>query len=146
MKLLLPAVLLLVSISCQKINADLQAQPVTIKTESVAGTVDDAFFCIVPIEAEFPGGEDAWKQFLQRNLRYPLKAAKLRIQGMVIVQFIVGTDGTVSEIEAIKGPEVLRKCAIDVLKNSPKWIPGKMNGRNYKCYKRQPIFFRLEKE
>jgi protein TonB len=64
----------------------------------------------------------------------------------VILQFIVCTDGTVCNIEAISGPEVLRKTALEAIKNTPNWKPAVQKGKFVKSYKKQPIVFRLERE
>jgi periplasmic protein TonB len=138
---------LLMLISCRKIDSDKQIPPVEIKTDTVAenGNTNE-FGCMVPISAEFPGGTKAWLQFLKRNIVYPAIAIDKNIQGTVIVQFIVCTDGTVCNIEAISGPNELKESAVLVFKKSPNWIPTHINRRNIKDYKRQPIVFRLQDE
>ena len=98
----------------------------------------------VEIESKFPGGERGWINFLQENITYPKKAVRKKIQGTVVLQFIVDRDGTVSDIEAISGPEELQQGAIDVLKKTPNWIPATQGGRKVKSYKKQPIVFRIE--
>ncbi|MBO9203373.1 MULTISPECIES: energy transducer TonB [Niastella] len=102
--------------------------------------------CEFPIPAEFPGGTIAWHKFLKQNLVYPEIAIDQNIQGTVIVQFKVCTDGTLCDIEVISGPNELKESAVQVFKKSPKWTPTRLNGRNIKDYKRQPITFRLENE
>ena len=101
-------------------------------------------FTKVEIESSFPGGQRAWIQFLQNNLVYPKKAVKKKIEGTVVVQFIVNKDGSISDISAISGPEELQQSAIDVLKKSPNWKPAQQGGRFVKSYKKQPINYRLE--
>jgi periplasmic protein TonB len=148
MKQLIPLVLLLIiNSSCRKI-ANTQVQTDSMETEVGAKNIDEDFICMLPcgIDAEFPGEAGAWKQFLQQNLVYPAEAVDMDVQGTVVVQFIVGTDGTISEIEAMTGPGELKQSAIDVIKKSPNWIPAQMHGRNIKSYKRQPIIFRLEEK
>jgi protein TonB len=98
----------------------------------------------IEIESTFPGGTQGWIRFLNDNLVYPSKAAKKNIQGTVVLQFIVDKDGTVSDIQAIKGPEELRQSAIDAMKKTPKWNPAVQDGKRVKSYKKQPIVYRLE--
>ena len=105
---------------------------------------DDKTFTKVEVESVFPGGRQGWASFLQENLNYPKKAIKKNIQGTVILKFIVCTDGTVCDIEAISGPEELRKSAVETLKKTPNWVPAYQNGRKVKAYKTQPIIYRLE--
>ncbi|HVM88541.1 MAG TPA: energy transducer TonB [Puia sp.] len=100
----------------------------------------------VEIESAFPGGSNAWANFLNTNLKYPRKAIRKKIQGTVTVLFIVDKDGQVSNIQAISGPEDggLREEAIRVISISGKWTPAVQNGRLVKSYKKQPIAFKLE--
>jgi protein TonB len=106
----------------------------------------DKTFTKVEIESTYPGGAAAWQRYLNRNLRYPQDAIDNEIQGAVVVQFIVDKEGTVSEVEAISGPNELRDEAVRVIKKSGKWTPAVQNGRQVKSYKKQPIVFRLESE
>jgi protein TonB len=106
---------------------------------------EDGTFTKVDIESEFPGGVEGWRQFLTQHLKYPNKAVRKEIQGDVVVQFIVQKDGTLSDIHAISGPDLLRESAENVLKQSPPWKPAMQNGRYVKSYKKQPIKYRLER-
>ncbi|MEP7279362.1 MAG: energy transducer TonB, partial [Bacteroidota bacterium] len=65
-------------------------------------------------------------------------------QGTVYIQFVVDTEGTVSDVNAVSGPEELYAAAVSVSKKSGKWIPAIQNGRQVKSYKKQPITFRLD--
>ena len=114
--------------------------------ETVIVTFDTAYngvFARVEKESEFPGGRQGWINFLTENLVYPTKAQKRGIQGTVVVQFIVNKDGSLTDIEAISGPEELRSAAVKAMKKSPKWIPAEQSGKKVKSYKKQPIAFRL---
>ncbi|MGB8194463.1 MAG: TonB family protein [Chitinophagaceae bacterium] len=106
----------------------------------------DKTFTKVEIESEYPGGASAWQRYLNKNLRYPQDAIDNEIQGTVVVQFIVDKAGSVSDVEAISGPNELRDEAVRVIKKSGTWTPAVQNGRQVKSYKKQPIVFRLETE
>jgi len=106
----------------------------------------DKTFTKVEIESEYPGGASAWQRYLNKNLRYPQDAIDNEIQGTIVVQFIVDKAGTVSDVEAISGPNELRAEAVRVIKKSGTWTPAVQNGRQVKSYKKQPITFRLESE
>jgi protein TonB len=106
----------------------------------------DKTFTKVEIESEYPGGSAAWQRYLNKTLRYPQEAIDNEVQGTVVIQFIVDKEGTVSDVEAISGPEELRAEAVRVIKKSGKWTPAVQNGRQVKSYKKQPIVFRLETE
>lgn len=106
----------------------------------------DKTFTKVEIESAFPGGVVAWLRYLNRTLRYPDEAVNNRIQGVVIVQFIVDKQGNISDVHAISGPDRggLREEAVRAIRNSGKWTPAVQNGRQVKSYKKQPIVFKLE--
>ncbi len=106
----------------------------------------DKTFTKVEIESEYPGGQSAWRRYLNKTFSYPAEAQDNEIQGTVVVQFIVDKDGNVSDVVAISGPSDggLREEAIRVIKKSGKWTPAIQNGRQVKSYKKQPITFKLE--
>ena len=98
----------------------------------------------VEFEAEFPGGQTAWTQYLIRTLKYPSEAAKKEIQGNVPVEFIVETDGRLTHIQAKSGPEALKAESERVIRESGKWTPARNQGKLVRSYHIQPIIFRLE--
>jgi protein TonB len=106
----------------------------------------DKTFTKVEIESSYPGGAAAWTRYLLKTLRYPQEAQDNEVQGTVVVQFIVDKGGSVSNVEAISGPQELRDEAVRVIKKSGQWTPAVQNGRQVKSYKKQPIVFRLEIE
>ncbi len=108
--------------------------------------VNDSTFRRVEIESEFPGGVAGWTRFLNSNLTYPAKAVRKKIEGTVVVQFIVDKNGVLSNIEAISGPELLQEAAVSVIRNSPHWKPAIQFGRKVKSYKKQPITFQIAGE
>jgi hypothetical protein len=74
-------------------------------------------------------------------------AVNNKVQGMVMVQFIVNKDSTISHVLAIVGPDKggLREEAIRVITLSGRWIPAKQNGNAVRSYKKQPVIFKLQK-
>jgi protein TonB len=144
MKQLIPAILILLFLTCcRKFHLD---KPTPSVEETSSEICADAIFCVLPAPAEFPGGTMSWRTFLQQNLTYPSSAADAEIQGTVNVQFIVETDGSISDIRAVSGPNELKEAAVEVIRRSPRWIPAQLNGRHFKDYRKQPIIFRLEEE
>jgi TonB family protein len=98
----------------------------------------------VEVAPEFPGGMASFQQFLGRNLRYPQQMRTSGLQGKVFVTFVVGEDGKLSDIKAIRGPsEDFKEEAVRVLASSPKWKPGIQNGRAVKVRYTVPINFKL---
>ena len=105
--------------------------------------VDD-FFDIVEENASFPGGKKAYAKYLKKNLRYPRQARRMGIEGKVYVQFIINRDGSLVDVHVVKG--IGAGCdeeALRVIKNSPKWNPGKQRGRAVRQRMVIPIVFRL---
>lgn len=77
----------------------------------------------------FPGGESSLLQFINKHRRYPKAAYKAGIQGRVTCAFIVNSDGSVSDVQVIKGVEAsLNEEAVRIFKKMPAWSPGRMNG------------------
>ncbi|HWB92936.1 MAG TPA: TonB family protein [Puia sp.] len=103
-------------------------------------------FTKVEIESKYPGGPAAWLRFLNKNLNFPEEAIEQGLNGTVVVRFIVDKDGTVSDVEAISGPETggIREEVVRVIKKSGKWTPAVQNGRYVKSYKQQPVTFHLD--
>lgn len=70
---------------------------------------------------------------------------KRKVEGIVVVQFIVEKYGSVSNMEAISGDPLLMEEAVHIVKSSPDWIPPRGEGKPLKSYKKQPITFSLPK-
>ena len=98
----------------------------------------------VEVESSYPHGIAAWQRYLIANMHYPVRAIKKRIQGTVIVQFIIEADGTVTNVEAVEGPKMLMEESVRLIRESGKWIPAQQDGRSVKSYKKQPFVYRLE--
>ena len=94
---------------------------------------------------EYPGGEKALLDFINRNLSYPVDAQRQGIQGKVVIRFVVEKTGYVARIEVYKGvsPE-LDKEAVRVVKNLPKWKPGMKDGELMSVWYTLPLTFRLQ--
>ena len=129
--------------SAQKVK---QSDSTTGRLEILKKTMDSAALYKVELESEFPGGDRAWNDFLIKNMRYPNDAVKNNIEGVVVVMFIVGKDGEVSNIQVVSGPDEggLREEAIRIIKRSGKWSPAIQFGKYVKSYKRQPFQFKLK--
>ena len=101
-------------------------------------------FTIVENQPEFPGGMAAFYKYVGDNMDYPSQARRMGIEGRVYVQFVVDKDGTVTEVKAVKG--IGAGCdeeAERVLRQAPKFKPGKQRGRAVKVRMVLPIIFKL---
>jgi len=91
------------------------------------------------------------RQFLEKwvyqYLKYPEQAVIDGVQGRVMVDFIIGKDGKVSDVRVVKGvsPE-LDAEAVKVVSASPKWKPGRVDGNKVRTSITIPVEFRLEKK
>ncbi len=104
-------------------------------------------FTAVEQNAEYPGGMEAFGQYLQENLKYPESAQKANHNGKVYIQFIVNTDGSADDFAVLKstGDNDLDNEALRVLK-LVRWIPGKQSGRVVRSRFTVPINFELAEE
>ena len=78
----------------------------------------------------YPGGMVEFMKWLTKNLNYPKYALRNKIQGKVMISFIVNTDGTISDIKVVKRAHALLDAeALRVARLMPKWEPGKDHGK-----------------
>lgn len=105
---------------------------------------EQQIFVVVEKMPEFPGGEDAMRRYLARNIRYPLIAQENGIQGRVICQFVVNADGKIVDVQVVRGVEAsLDEEAVRVIKSMPAWTPGKQGGKSVRVKYTLPIRFKL---
>lgn len=98
-------------------------------------------------QPSFPGGEEALTTYLTENIQYPEIAAENGIEGVVTLDFLVKSDGSIGEVKIVRmvDPD-LEDEAIRVVKAMPKWEPGTNNGVAVDAWFRLPIKFRLPTE
>jgi TonB family C-terminal domain len=115
-------------------------------TDSVKTNVskDNRTFEVVEQMPEYPGGVRALLNFIGANLRYPVEAQKARIQGRVIVRFVVNKAGQVEKEEVIRSlsPECDRE-SLRVIRMMPDWKPGMQKGKTVSVWYTLPIQFKL---
>ena len=120
------------------------------------------------IKPQFPGGDEALKKFLKKNVNYPEAAVEYGVEGRVIMSFIVDIDGSIQEVSAYncqierfntskfsqeteskqnelkkQFAKLFAKEAYRVIKKMPKWTPGSDNGQIKRMKIHQPIHFSL---
>lgn len=106
---------------------------------------DDLVFEKVEQTPEFPGGDLAMNEYIRKNLVYPEIAKNQKIEGTVYVSFTVGKDGSIKNIKILRGldpacdAEVLR-----IIRQMPKWTPGKQRGKPVETQMTIPIKFSLK--
>lgn len=107
----------------------------------------DEVFTTVQIEAQFPGGIEGWRRFLERNLNKDIASENgaPAADYSVIISFIVNKDGIISDVRAENDPGYGTKAeAIRVIQKGPRWTPAIQNGRNVIYRQKQKITFRVE--
>lgn len=117
-----------------------------IKDTIQSKEVEDKVFCYVTEQMpQYPGGESELLYFVHKNLKYPESAIKNKIQGKVIVRFVINELGEVEKVEVVRSLQAeCDKEAIRVIKLFPKFIPGKQNGKNVKVWYTIPVIFKLK--
>ncbi len=115
--------------------------PIVVEEEEVE---EEQIFTIVEDDPEFPGGQAALMQFLQGNLRYPTMAREAGIQGTVFVTFVVERDGSITDVRVLRGVGGgLDEEAVRVVRNMPRWTPGRQRGQAVRVQFNLPIRFVL---
>ncbi|MEE1083775.1 MAG: TonB family protein [Paludibacteraceae bacterium] len=105
---------------------------------------EEEIFMRVEKAPAFPGGQKAMMEYLMKNIKYPAVCQEAGIQGRVIVSFVVNKDGTIQNVEVIRGVhEKLDAEAVRVVKSMPAWSPGEQQGRKVRSKFQLPVFFRL---
>lgn len=94
---------------------------------------------------EYPGGMPAMFEFLMKNLQYPKDAEKQKVEGRVMVMFVVETDGSISDVKVAKKTfPSLDAEAVRVVQSMPKWTPGRDKGKVVRVQYTLPVSFRLK--
>ncbi|ALO16283.1 hypothetical protein L21SP5_02660 [Salinivirga cyanobacteriivorans] len=102
-------------------------------------------FMVVEQMPEFPGGQAELFKYISQNIQYPAIAKENGIQGKVFIQFVVGKDGSITNVTVLRGVDPsLDKEAVRVVKNMPKWKPGKQRGKPVYVRYQVPINFKLQ--
>ncbi len=102
-------------------------------------------FVVVEQQPEYPGGFEALRSFLGKNLRYPRSAASAGVSGRVYISFVVNTDGSLTDVQLLKGigfgcDEEARR----VVSQMPRWKPGRQSGQAVRVRYNLPITFTLD--
>ena len=105
---------------------------------------NEKVYQVVGQQPNFPGGKEELFKYLVYNMIYPADAAKNKVEGRVLVTFVIEHDGSISNVNVVNSVyPSLDKEAIRVVSEMPKWIPGKANGKTVRVKYTIPITFRL---
>jgi protein TonB len=121
--------------------------PIKIETpkpevkQEVEQVVESKPLTIAEKMPSFKGNVNAW---LGSHIQYPAAALENGIQGRVVIKFVVGKDGSVSQAQVVRGVDPsLDKEALRVVNAMPKWNPGMNNGQPAAVWYTLPVQFRL---
>jgi periplasmic protein TonB len=126
------------------VKEDMVVKEVVIKDVPVVVEKADEIFDVVENNPNPPGGMSGWNKYLSDNLKYPTQARRMGIEGTVYVAFVVNTDGSIQDVQVIRG--IGGGCdeeAIRVVSAAPRWEPGKQRGKPVRVRMRLPIRFKL---
>ena len=111
--------------------------------------IDENVLCYVITEQmpTYPDGDAALMAFISKNLKYPEEAIRKKIEGKVILGFVIDSTGVVKDVSVLRSLEpACDKEAIRVVKLLPRWIPGKQDGKKVNVRYTLPVIFKLPKE
>jgi periplasmic protein TonB len=126
-------------------SADEGIQVEEVKEQVIQQEAPKEIFTVVEEQPGYPGGDEARIKYLQDNIKYPDEAKELGVQGKVFVTFVVEVDGSITDVRVLRG--IGAGCdeeAIRVVRNMPKWVPGKQRGVPVRVQFNLPIKFTLQ--
>lgn len=126
-------------------NGQNAPEPVKSKPLNIPQPVNsNSVYDVVEQMPSFPGGISGLRTYLNQNIRYPAEAQENCVQGRVVVSFVVGKDGHISDVTVLRSVDPsLDKEAVRVIRNMPRWTPGKHGGEPVKVRYNVPVSFRL---
>lgn len=93
----------------------------------------------------YPDGNSAMQKYLADNIVYPESAERRGVEGIVVISFIVETDGSLTNFKVVRSPDPdLGREALRVCKTMKRWIPGRKNGKPVRVRCVTPIRFKLQ--
>jgi len=145
--LLAAALLLISNIEAVARTTERVVEKITVSITESSFMVDqqDPVFEVVDKLPQFPGGQAALMQYLNRNIKYPVEAAKNKKEGRVIIQYVVGKDGSINNPVIVRSvdPE-LDAEALRVISSMPKWTPGENKGEIVSVKYTIPVVFSVQ--
>ena len=129
-----------------KTSVTSEPAPSAVTNETPAAQDKEAVpYGLIEVKPTFNGEEaNEFAKWVNSQLNYPEKAKKEGAQGRVTLQFTVGTDGVVRDVRVLRGfNEELDAEAVRVVSASPKWEPGKQDGKAVPVTFAFPVIYTL---
>lgn len=115
------------------------AYPIVMRPKS-----GDKIYSSVETMPEYPGGMKYFKKYIDKNLKYPELAKKNKIEGVVVMQFVVEKNGDITSPRVVRKLEAsLDSVAMNLIKGMPRWTPASDHGVKVRCKYSVPIAFRV---
>lgn len=144
----LPVAALLMVVGCKPATvekADTKEAQMDEATVVEDDTIYETLVHPVEVDPEFPGGNEALYKYLAQNIKYPEKAKADKIEGRVVVGFVIEKDGSISNAEVRRSVNVEMDAeALRVINAMPKWKPGMQRGVPVRVQYNIPITFKLQ--
>ncbi|QMU28795.1 TonB family protein [Adhaeribacter radiodurans] len=121
-----------------------EQEPKSKELGSQSNQSERAVLTVVEEQPEFAGGMNAYYGYVAKEIKYPLSARQMGVEGRVDVQFVIEKDGSLSDIKVIKG--IGAGCddeAVRVVQNAPSFQPGTQGGKPVRVRLVLPIIFQL---
>ena len=94
--------------------------------------------------AEFPGGLEGYRKYLEKSLRYPEVSQIRKVQGVATLEMVIDNTGKVKSVKLLGAPDVATgREAVKVLQYSPDWTPAVQHNRKVACSFEQRVTFAL---
>lgn len=108
--------------------------------------VEEEIFLTAETMPSFQGGDlNAFRTWVQKQLKYPIVAQENGIQGRVALSFVVGKDGSLKDVKVLQSPDkTLGEEAVRVVSSSPKWSPAKQRGNPVQLRYTLPVDFKIQ--
>jgi TonB family protein len=120
-------------------------EPQKPEKKSAKNENENEVFTVVEDPPQFPGGQDALTKYMISSIKYPDEARKAGIQGTVYVTYVVEPDGSITNVKVLRGID--KSCDVEaarVIREMPKWKPGKQRGKAVRVQFNMPIKFTLD--
>jgi periplasmic protein TonB len=127
-----------------EVTEETKIQEVAVVEAPVVEEQSEEIFSIVEENAEPRGGMSAFYQYVSTQIKYPAQARRMRVEGRVFVEFVIGKDGKITDVVAVKG--IGAGCdeeAVRIIQKSPPWKPGKQRGKPVRQRMVLPIIFKI---
>jgi TonB family protein len=116
----------------------------TIELRRDGASAKDDIYVTAEKMPQYPGGDMALKKFIATNMNYPEEARAQKAEGVVIVRFVVNTEGNIEDVKLLqKVHPAIDTEALRVVGKLGRFIPGSQGGKLVKVYYNLSITFAL---